>query len=85
MTTLPHERPTPVKRSAWLDTRDVWASLAITAIWLAVLFTSVFGGSFVGHSNDGSSATIPSGIIVAFFAVFATRAVAKYGFTKRDE
>jgi ABC-type uncharacterized transport system permease subunit len=84
MTTIPHERPLPAKRSIWIELRDVWASLAITAIWLAVLFASVFGGNFVAVSNDGNATTIPSGLGVSFFAVFATWTVAKYGFGKRD-
>ena len=42
MTTVPHERPSSARRSVWLEARDVWASLAISTIWLAVLFTSVF-------------------------------------------
>jgi hypothetical protein len=83
MTTIPHEPSSLVKRSVWLDARYLWASLTIGVIWLAVLFVGVFGPDFVGHSNEGNSSTIPSGIFVAFFALFATMSSAKYGFSKR--
>jgi hypothetical protein len=43
MTTIPHEPSPLVRRSVWFDARDLWASLAIVVIWLAVLFTAVFG------------------------------------------
>jgi hypothetical protein len=84
MTTVPHEQPSSsVSRSIWFEARDLWATLAIVVIWLAVLFVGVFGPEFVAHSNDGNSTTVPSGIGVAFFALFATMSVAKYGFSKR--
>jgi hypothetical protein len=83
MTTVPHEAAPAERKSVWFDARDLWASLAIGVMWLAVLFVGVFGPDFVAHSNDGSGTTIPSGIGVAFFALFATMAVAKHGFGTR--
>ena len=84
MTAIPQERPGGARRSIWFDARDVWVSLAIGAIWLAVTLVSVFGGDFHGNGNDGTSTVIPSGVIVGFFAFLATIFVAKYGFWERD-
>ncbi len=83
MTTIPQERPGLARRSIWFDARDVWVSLSIGVIWLAVILVSLFGPDFHGNGNDGTSTVIPSGIIVAVFALFATMSVAKYGFGKR--
>jgi len=63
----------------WFDVlkmRQIWASLTISTIWLAVLFASIYGSTIV--SNYGQS-TVPSGVVVAFFATIATWIVARYG------
>lgn len=89
MATVSHEpsRYAP-ERPQWaefLKIREMWASLAISMMWLAVLFDAVFGPNFVGSSNDGNSATIPSAIFVAFFAFLASAAVAKRAFRQGKE
>jgi hypothetical protein len=81
MTTMSHERM-PL-RHEWLQNRDMWASLAISMMWLAVLFDSVFGPDFVS-ANTSSTTRIPSGIVVALFAVLGTRAVARFAFRRED-
>jgi len=68
----------------FLRIREMWVSLAIATMWLAVLFSVVFGPDFVGNSNDGNSTTIPSGIFVAFFACLGSAAVAKYGLRREE-
>jgi hypothetical protein len=62
----------------------VAASIAISVMWLAVLFDSVFGPDIVSTSSaPGSSTTVPSGVVVAVFAAIGSWAVARYAF--RDE
>lgn len=87
MTTIPHAPASLAGRSAWLDARDLWTTLSIGVIWLAVLVVGVFGPDLVsngGVTNGGGTTTVPSGVGVAFFAMFATIAVAKYGFGRRS-
>jgi hypothetical protein len=87
MSTMSHgASPVPEKRG-WarrLSVPDMWASLAIIVMWLAVLADALWGPDFV--STSASSMTkIPSAIVLALFAWLGTKAVAKYGFGDRRE
>jgi hypothetical protein len=83
MSTLSHgsEVPLPEKRrfsGLRALPSDVWASLAITVMWLAVMVDALWGPDFVSTSST-SMTKIPSAIILALFAWLGTKAVAKYG------
>ena len=69
------------RRRSLVGSRDMWVSVAIAVVWLAVLFDAIYGPDIVTRSSGGSdSATIPSAVAVALFACIATWPVAKYGF-----
>jgi dolichyl-phosphate-mannose--protein O-mannosyl transferase len=84
MSTVSHEasRVVPDKRGWFtqLLIREMWAGLAISVMWLAVLFAAVFGPDIVSTSAGTNTTTVPSAVAVALFAWLATRVVAKYGF-----
>jgi F0F1-type ATP synthase assembly protein I len=84
MASVSHEPATYAPRlPQWaelLKIRELWASLAISMMWLAVLFDAVFGPTFVSTSSGGNSTTIPSAVFVALFAFLASSAVAKHAF-----
>lgn len=72
-------------RQQWFRMREMWAAISITVIWLAVLFTAVFGPDIVSTSAGVNAATVPAVVVVVPFAFFATWSVAKYGFGRRDD
>jgi hypothetical protein len=61
----------------------VWPSLAITAIWVVVALTAVFGPDITSSTPGGTTSTVPSGVVVGLFATIASWAIAKYGFRAR--
>ena len=65
---------------SWPLLPEMWASRAITVIWLAVLFSAIFGPDIISINADTTTTRIPSAVVVALFACLATRAVATYGF-----
>ena len=75
------ERP---QWAEFLRITELWASVAIVAMWLAVLFDAVYGPSFVSTTPGGTSTAIPSAVFVALFAFLGTASVAKHGF-RRDK
>ncbi|HEX3295435.1 MAG TPA: hypothetical protein VHR85_01335 [Nocardioides sp.] len=81
MTTTMHDqssaRPQRGGRAAAILVREMWATAAIVAMWVAVLFVGVYGGEATFHSVDSSSSTIPSVVFVALFAAIGTGSVAK--------
>jgi hypothetical protein len=84
MSTISHPPSEAVPESGrWssqLVVTEMWTSVAIIAMWLAVLFDAVFGPDIASTSAGGDSTTIPSAVAVALFASLGTWAVAKYGF-----
>jgi hypothetical protein len=66
-----------------MDTREMSASLVIVSIWLAVAVSAAFGPDLQSFDVSGSRITIPSGIFVALFAMFATMSVAKHGLDRK--
>ena len=86
MTSISHEPPAGVGKHQWslrLLVPEMWASLTIIVMWLAVLFDAVFGPDIVNHTAGGDSSTVPSAVVVALFAFLATWVVAWFGF-RRD-
>lgn len=83
MSTISHQPTATLRRPSWLEARNLWASISIVVIWASVLLTALFGPDFESVSASGDRTTIPVGGFVAFFALFATVAVAKYGFEKK--
>jgi hypothetical protein len=83
MTSVSHDSAAYAReRPQWaefLRIPEMWAAVAIIAIWLSVLFDAVYGPDFV-HTGAGTATTMPSAIFVALFAFLATVPVAKYGF-----
>jgi hypothetical protein len=84
MAAIPHERP--ATRWSWITAaRDVWASLAISVIWAAVMFDAIFGPDIRTVSAGGDSTSVPSAVAISFFAVLATWFVARYGFDRNRD
>lgn len=84
MSTISHEPSGVVEeKKRWslqLLVPEMWATLAIVVMWLAVLFSAVFGPNIVNTSAGGDTSSVPSAIVVALFAFLATWVVARYGF-----
>ena len=72
------------QRPSWIGARNMWASLAIVSIWLVVLVTTMFAPNIESWDVSGTHTVIPSGIVIALFALFVTMSVAKWGFERKD-
>jgi hypothetical protein len=83
MSTLSHE-PSPAagREPRWAQwmVPEMWASLAIVIMWLAVLFDAIYGPNIVSTTPGGTSSSVPSAVVVALFAFLGTWVVARHGF-----
>ena len=87
-TTMEDQSSVRSPREGWVSrilVREMWATVAIVAMWVAVLFVGVYGGEATFHSVDSSFSTIPSVVFVALFAAFGTGSVAKRVFRSKSE
>ena len=89
MTTTMQDQPSVRSpREGWASrvlVREIWATVAIVSMWVAVLFVGVFGGDMTFHSVDSSFTTMPSGVAVALFAAIGTGSIAKRVFGRKSE
>jgi hypothetical protein len=91
MTTIPHESSHVTRKDERWTARflvpEMWASLAIVVMWLAVLFDAIYGPDIVATSGTpgatATSTTVPSAVVVALFAFLGTWVVARHGFDRR--
>jgi hypothetical protein len=88
MATISHEPPhvAPERRrvNEFLVT-EMWASIAISVMWLSVLFDALWGPDIETSSAGGTdTAIVPSAIVLALFAFLGTWVVARHGF-RRDK
>ena len=58
---------------------EMWGAVAIAVMWLAVLFVGVYGPNIVINNSSGYS-SVPSVLVVAFFALLGTVPVARRAF-----
>lgn len=84
MSTISHG-PDVAGRAAWIGARNMWASLAIVSVWTVTLLTALWGPDIESFDVGGNHTTIPSGVVFALFALFATRSIAKYGFERQSD
>ena len=86
--TLSHEpsgaRPEPRRSISQVLVPEMWAALAISMMWLAVVLDALFGPDIVINNSSGMT-NIPSSVVVALFAYLATRVVARYGFRHGED
>ena len=79
-TELPRREPVRRARPTWLQLPGFWGAASICLMWLAVLFTAVYGGDAVFTGSDGTSTRLPAAVFVALFAFLASASVARRAF-----
>ena len=82
MTVVTHEsaRETPAKRFSDFLATEMWASLAISVIWLSVLFEAIYAPAIETRSAGGDFSSVPTAVVGSLFAFLATWVLARHAF-----
>jgi hypothetical protein len=83
MTTVTHESLQDVparKRFSDFLASEMWASLAISVIWLSVLFEAIYAPAIETRSAGGDYSSVPTAVIGSLFAFLATWVLARHAF-----
>jgi hypothetical protein len=83
MSTIQNESPAVRRSASQLVVREMWGSIAITAMWVAVVATAIVGPNIRSATALGDTTTVPAAVVVAFFACIASWLVARHAF-RRD-
>ena len=66
-------RPETRTSAAWWRLWEIWGTLAITAMWLAVTLVGVYGGDMTFASQSNGTTVTPIGAVVAVCAAAGNR------------
>jgi hypothetical protein len=77
MATMSHDQPGDRRRVALPGVLEMWASLAITMMWVAVTVDAIWGPNLVVTDAGGDRTSLPSAVIIALFAWLGTWSVAR--------
>ncbi len=78
MATMSHDRSGEPRRVVLPGVREMWASIAITMMWVAVTVDAIWGPDIVSSTAAGDHTNLPSAVVVAFFAWLGTWSVARH-------
>jgi hypothetical protein len=74
-----------VTRRGLLMMPELWGTVAIVAMWMAVLFDGIYGADFTSWNAGSQATTIPSAVFLALFACIGTVSVAKRVFGREQK
>jgi hypothetical protein len=78
MATMSHDQSGEPRRVVLPGVREMWASIAITMMWVCVTVDAIWGPDIVSSTMTGDHTNLPSAVVVAFFAWLGTWSVARH-------
>ena len=77
MASVSHAQPGERGRVVIPGFIEMWASIAIATMWVAVTVDAIWGPDIVSSTAAGDRTSLPSAVIVALFAWLGTWSVAR--------